>query len=636
MSAFVIPYNANKRKWTRFRREVRKQKVLFLERGGTAYEIAEQSGFLAALDFYHLHGLYDNDEAVHSYVRNKWILAVEAYVYQPKNNAYDRVFLYTDSADDEQELRNAGEIQKGRLQLKQEEFQKLQQNGFHVVSSEQRSVWSSGHVFSGNGYNRVLLAETGYHEKVFIQPDWSSVEACLTVLETEETIRMRIDPAFSIERINYEDSEVLEEMQPGNTGVFLCENGLRPETFPECYQRLAYQTAYLKHYYADIKEQDTQECEDKEDKLILGIDLDSEVSYGAYVGPKQDLTYVFNGRIGCSNLPTSYFCTFEGYGDVMNAGVAISRMGLIIQRMMDEVQWGYGGRTIDHTVITLPPYLPNDSEVKKAMDEMQTECQNECDFDIQVYQEMGAEGMSGQDMIKKAAELAGAYPVTLLRQSEAICYAYERVYGVETFEEGAPVLVYDWNQTWFTAAVLKKTKDGFSVCAEEFMDSGNALLNRMLIEDAKRVLCNDGRLAACKASPYDERWKKDWDQFERQIDRIKNQLARCGKATLIFDLKWLKKTDEYPWERFEPTFASYYEKTQGLVKKVMADAGVDRGGFSHVMLAGDWSKFPYVWEHLEQLTGKKVCQMKEPLLVAAFGAVDIWGRSFCHAHRPLP
>ena len=33
-------------------RESRKQKVLFLERGGTAYEIAEQSGFLAALDFY--------------------------------------------------------------------------------------------------------------------------------------------------------------------------------------------------------------------------------------------------------------------------------------------------------------------------------------------------------------------------------------------------------------------------------------------------------------------------------------------------------------------------------------------------------------------------------------------------------
>ena len=269
MSAFVIPYNANKRKWTRFRREIRNQKVLFLERGGTAYEIAEQSGFLAALDFYQLHGLYDNDEVVQSYVRNKWILAVEAYVYQPEKNAYDRVFLYTDRADDEQELRDAGEIQQGRLLLQQEEVQELQQNGFHVVRSEQRSAWSSGHVFSGNGFNRVLLAETGYHEKVFIQPDWSAVEACLAVLETEEAIRTRIDSSFSIERINYEDSEVLAEMQPGNTGVFLYENDLRPKIFPECYQRLAYQTAYLKHYYADIKEPDAQVCEDKEAELIL-------------------------------------------------------------------------------------------------------------------------------------------------------------------------------------------------------------------------------------------------------------------------------------------------------------------------------------------------------------------------------
>ena len=411
-------------------------------------------------------------------------------------------------------------------------------------------------------------------------------------------------------------------MQPGNTGVFLCENDLRPEIFPECYWRLAYQTAYLKHYYADMTEVNAQVCEDREAKVILGIDLDPEVSYGAYVGPKQDLTYVYNGKIGCSKLPVSYFCTFEGYGDVMNAGVAISRMGLIIQRMMNEVQWGYGGRTIDHTVITMPPYLPNSSEVKKAMDEIQTECQSECDFDMQVYQEMGAEGMSGQDMIKKAAELAGAYPVTLLRQSEAICYAYEHEYGAETFPEGAPVLVYDGNQAWFTATVLKKTKNGFSVCAEEYMESGDAQLNRMLTEDAKRVLCNDGKLAACRVSPDDERWKKDWDDFESQIDRMKNQLARCGKAILIFDLKWLKKTDEYPWERFEPTFASYYEKTQELVKKVMADCAVGRKGFSHVLLAGDWSKFPYVWEHLEQLTGKKVCQMKDPLLVAAFGAVN--------------
>lgn len=119
------------------------------------------------------------------------------------------------------------------------------------------------------------------------------MEACLAVLDTEEAIRTRIDPAFSIERIDYEDSEVLAEMHPGNTGVFLCENNLRPEGFPECYWRLAYQTAYLKHYYADIKETDTQVCEDREEKLILGIDLDSEVSYGAYVGPKQDLTYVW-------------------------------------------------------------------------------------------------------------------------------------------------------------------------------------------------------------------------------------------------------------------------------------------------------------------------------------------------------
>ena len=117
----------------------------------------------------------------------------------------------------------------------------------------------------------------------------------------------------------------------------------------------------------------------------------------------------------------------------MKAEDDISRMGMIIQRMKNEVKWGNGGRTIDHTVITMPPYLPNSSEVKKAMDEIQTECQSERDFDMQVYQEMGAEGMSGQDMIKKAAELAGSYPVTLLRQSEAICYAYEHEYGAETF-----------------------------------------------------------------------------------------------------------------------------------------------------------------------------------------------------------
>lgn len=260
----IKPFNADEN-WDKLCWETEQKIAWFDEMGGTASQILELSGFKYACE-YSARIMEDEKD------RKNLMLATEVYVNVPEQAEEDRVFLYADDMEKDEYLYKLGANQEGRQVLDISELYELAGLGFHciVCGNQEREgkrfvryynifgdrftighpkLWSEDSVYSGNGHNRLMIVNTrqGY---LLIRPDYYAADTCANVLHSERQIRERIDASFSIERIDYHDPEVLLEMKPGAACVFLLENYQSPENYPECYSRLAYQTAYLKHYYA--------------------------------------------------------------------------------------------------------------------------------------------------------------------------------------------------------------------------------------------------------------------------------------------------------------------------------------------------------------------------------------------------
>lgn len=273
MEHYLSIYPGNSLFWKYFAKRTAYMIGWFRELGGTASEIISKSGLASAYKYVELkEETFLKETEQEEVVCKKWNIATEVYVHVPGEEELDHVLLFTYSSGKDSYLSQIGKKIAGRQVVEYAELYEAAGHGYDCIlcrESERNgkyfaryhnifgdraklcnvTLWSESYAYSGNGRNKLLFMETE-SDGVMVRPDLYAVQTCAYVIYAEEKIRERLDPAFSIERIDYADPQVLAEMKEGAVLVFLLENHLALEDFPECYQRLAYQTAYLKHYYA--------------------------------------------------------------------------------------------------------------------------------------------------------------------------------------------------------------------------------------------------------------------------------------------------------------------------------------------------------------------------------------------------
>ncbi|MGN0142160.1 MAG: hypothetical protein ACI4AD_08020 [Roseburia sp.] len=259
--------------WSRLESQIEKDMDWFENMGGTAAEILNQSGIRSA---------YECGMSTMQEIQDDWKgrdimkcsdlqVAVEAYVKIP-GEEWDQVALIPERTEQIASLSEIGEVEKGKKLLEISDLYELAGSGYRCFVQRRQEkegkrfaryaeifgdrfvlrkakLWQEGYAYAPNGCNYLLLANDRGHYIIF-RPDFYAVTTCANVLRAEEQIRENVNPSFSIERIDYEDQAVWAQMQDGAAGVFLLENHLCLQDYPECYRRLAYQTGYLMQYYA--------------------------------------------------------------------------------------------------------------------------------------------------------------------------------------------------------------------------------------------------------------------------------------------------------------------------------------------------------------------------------------------------
>lgn len=307
--------------------------------------------------------------------------------------------------------------------------------------------------------------------------DVYALETCLDTLLKEQFIREYVAPDFCL-REDYLDDvvdvwDMLELLRNGTAGVFLYEKNEAVDQYPECYQQLAYQTAYLKCYYPDLNTwmKEAEEVEKScREIACIGISLEKNESYGAYLLEDNRVKMIVQ------NLDTlmvsAQDCVFDGVEKLLNAGVASSEMGLVIRKIKREIEKKIPGQ-ITSAVISMPAVVPERSEIQFSMAER--EC-NQVQYpngklEVQIYRELNLQGANGRDVVQKAAEMAGLQQIEVIPRALAVGYAYEHMSEKSVLEEKEVALVYDWGEEYFSATLLQKYGGELDIIWQEVMES---------------------------------------------------------------------------------------------------------------------------------------------------------------------
>lgn len=650
MNDLWIPYNLNCGQ--EYAKKLKNIIKYYTELGGIPFEILEASGLkeIECLGLLEEEIWTKADELQHRRTKKR-VIAIEVYVDFSDNKKMHQIFLYSEHINEYVLLLKEGIVSKGKLVIKYEKLQKLFDLGYHSFSYLNVKAWKEVQIVSRNGFNIVVLMldykvdlneefnQYEYWSKLngenlgnyYLQADLYAIETCFDTLKKEKFIRENFDPRFQIERIKVLSREEESLLEHETKGVFLREMGYDVEQFPECYRKLAYQTAYINYHYPSLDEmmKDVSKIQNEPGRIqSIGIALETNVSYGAYCLSDKKVRLIQNEDKNLQGIGTNW--SFEGFSSMLNAGVAASEIGLRIRKIKKALE-NINGNKINSAVISLPIKVPEKAEIQISMKKRENSLNIDSNekLNLEVYRELDLYDASGWDIVKRASEMAGIKHVEILPRALAIGCAYEHISKENELKEGDTSIVYDWGEDDFSATLIQKNRGELEILWQEIIinpmidQTDYVVVNHTLLDciktSMKQEIMKDGKL---QALGLDSSCEDVWDTFYSSAENVVNQVVRGDKGTLIWDNGWLRLVENYPGRAFQKIFEPYYKRTEDVVKRVIYEAGFQKTDISKIFLAGKWGNYPYVWSDLKKFIGKKgeICVMEDTNLAAVKGA----------------
>ena len=517
-------------------------------------------------------------------------------------------------------------------------------------------MWDSSATFVGNGLNHALLVETAWG-RVFVMPDIHTVKESIRVYHTENLIREKYDEDFRVERISLKDTKALETLKTVKQDIVGLGNMLEDDKLPESYWKLYYQIAYLMTYYpkeyAEIwgrkqhgidksvvrntEAYGTKEYEEKtqeagtvqeKSKVSIGICFKDYASYGVCRMPGGHLAKIPNLDLPYET-PINLRYSFGGYGNIAKAEeMVIEKMAGVMKAVVSSAQLFYNVE-VEKVYATVIVNITGHEEIVEV------------------------ESINWERLLVEAAKQVGVPEPAYTDYLTAIMSAYRKKPAVCNMQENDVVLVYDFGQLELIQTLLKKTKDNdfvtlgmeslefpMDVLYEEGEDCYEVYKNSFqdVYEDEDGELYNPG-LREVLWSNIDEfmldaglrelgirdRSKADceaWKNIRMSYPTILRQLKRNNSAKIVFDNGYLKLTEDYPISKLEKCFLRIFKNHDALIEKLLKDSGIAMSDISVVLLAGSECEYPFVAEHIKEVTGAEICRVNALHAVGAMGVLE--------------
>lgn len=634
------------------------------ELGGTLYDVAADSGLLSANHF--MEQNFEEQITGEHLFPGDLTVVTEVYVQFPETSKLDRIFLYSDNAEKDIRLLKEGSIRNGKLVIEYDRLELLHAKGYKCIYSRAEDghngkafvyynnsfgndkkmlsfhLWDDCFTFVESGFHQALMVRTSLGVE-FVMPDVHAVQECMRTIYAENLIREDNRPDFRIERIDMEEEEIQRAVLDRKSGIWESVSSEKYEKLPESYKRLLYQITYIKVHYPRVYEQVWSEEFEPEDETTIinwdelavsvGICLSDGASYGVCLMQDGTIKRIPNQKLAY-DTPLNLKYKFPGYGNILNAGTAGSRMGIIMKEIVKSAE-NMLRISVNKVAVTHVGELPEHSDIVKLMEgRMKRASQKgttETDADLIAYAEIADKNMNGLDLINWAANLAELPGFKYVDSVTAMVKAYEGTEenGLKDKEIG---LVYDFSQTDFILTLVRMhegkeleviLRDKIEYPEDYLYEPENDFspgLDQILGNKIDYFMLNAG-LRALGIYGQEEVDREAFDELRRSIPRVKRQFIRNDKAKLFFDNGYVNMMEDYPIEDFAECYIPVLKRNKEFLKEFISKAGIDMEDISKIYLAGEKTEYPFVRESIKSILPKKQCSVNASECVAARGAV---------------
>lgn len=636
--------------------------------GGTIYDVAVDSGLISAVEF--VESQIESQISERTIYPENMTLVTEVYVQFPWNEPSERIFLYSDNAGKDKELLKEGTIRNRRLYIPFDKLSELHARGYRCIYCRKpdghngksfaryNSIFGSyrkmvpfdmwqNYPFIGNGFNQALLLDSMF-ETLFVMADIYIVQESIKTFYAENFIRESEGANccdFAIERIYMQDERVfslltdVNELFMGERYQDICEY------YPDSYQRLAYQIAYIKTYYPDVYERVwSADFEADDEKFCpfpccmtsatVGISLNQDVSYGVCRLEDGSLKRIPN--MNCEQeIPLLGKYKFKGYGAAVNAGAAGSRMALVIKDIIQSMEFMLD-IGVDKIFVTHIGELPDKLAIKVHMERRiaraKTRGEEETDSGLIAYAQIADRDMDGEDVLKWAMELTNFSNIKYVPYIDSVVAAFEWPDELSRLKVEEPVMLYEFSEARLVVTILKKTQSGeIEILAQcqnsspeiaiyeekELNDEYNPSLLEVLEDDLEDFMLQSGLEAIGITEEGDS---TAFQRLKSHGKDVKRYLRRMNSVEVIFENGYMTMSEEYPIERLEKCFEPILKESAAMIQKTLDKADLTANDIFQVLVTGEETEYPFIRSHVTKIMGKYVRSVNMAGCVAARGA----------------
>lgn len=349
---------------------------------------------------------------------------------------------------------------------------------------------------------------------------------------------------------------------------------------------------------------------EKRKKMVLGIDLGTTYSVGAYIDVEGKVQVVQNNE---GNHLTPSVVLLDGEDKVVVGEVAKDNSvlrpedviaavkshmgekvvikkegdkeytpemisGFIIRKVVQDAEKALG-ETIKEVVITVPAYFSS-AQRQATMD---------------------------------AAKIAGVTAIGTINEptAAALCFAHQN------HVENQNILVYDLGGGTFDVTILNiKEKNQIQVMGTAGLSEAGGRFFDISIMDYVCDYIED----KYDIDLRDDEYVDELQEIMIKAERIKIQLSNVEKASIPVKIGKIKENIEITKNDFEKMISSTYQRTERKMKEAIKIANLTIEDIDKVLLVGGSSRIPYIVNQVWKFVGKEPSREINPAEAVAMGA----------------
>lgn len=345
--------------------------------------------------------------------------------------------------------------------------------------------------------------------------------------------------------------------------------------------------------------------------MILGIDLGTTYSVGAYIDEKGEPQVITNME-GSQTTPSVVY--FESENSVVVGQTAKDNSVINPDDVVSAVKNDMGIKKTYKSTHgkEYTPEMVSSFILKKVVSDAEKRLDlSEPIKDVVVTKPAyftEAQITATEDAIK----IAGLNLVGFINEPTAAALYY----AVSTKLNHANILIYDLGGGTFDVTIIRIDDDNVQVKSTGGRSKmGGRFFDQKLVESiVDKVEDKHG------ISLDDDEYADAYQELYERVEKAKWQLGNQEKASVVVRAGNVRENIIITREEIEKIVENTYKQTERVVKKAIQDAGLKNSDLDKVLLVGGSSKIPYIEKKLQELLGITPSHEVHPDLVVAQGA----------------